>query len=44
MGSIISRFRNNHNRLICNNLIEHFTQQITDLNIGIKHKLIQNII
>jgi|LakMenEpi03Aug12_release.lakeMendotaPanAssembly.Ray.scaffolds.fasta_scaffold545898_1 hypothetical protein len=35
MGSIISRFRNNHNRLICNNLIEHFTQQITDLNIGI---------
>ena len=35
MGSIISKFRNNHNRLICNNLIEHFTKQITDLNIGI---------
>ena len=35
MGSIISKFRNNHNKLLCNNLIEHFTKQITDLNIGI---------
>ena len=35
MGSIIAKFRNNHNRLICNNLIEHFTKQITDLNLGI---------
>lgn len=35
MGSIISRFRNNHNKLLCDNLIEHFTQQISDLNIGI---------
>jgi hypothetical protein len=35
MGSIISRFRNNHNKLLCDNLIEHFRNKITDLNIGI---------
>lgn len=35
MGSIISRFRNNHNKLICDNLVSHFSSHLDKLNIGI---------
>ena len=35
MGSIISKFRNNHNKLICDNLVAHFTNNLFELNIGI---------
>ena len=35
MGSIISKFRNNNNKLICNNLVSHFTKLLEELNIGV---------
>ena len=35
MGSIIAKFRNNKNKLICDNLIEHFTKVLKEFSIGI---------
>jgi len=35
MGSIISKFRNNHNKLICDNLVSHFSSTLDEFNIGI---------
>jgi len=35
MGSIISKFRKNNNKLICDNLVSHFTNLLQEFNIGI---------
>jgi hypothetical protein len=35
MGSIIAKFRNNKNKIICDNLIEHFTKVLQEFNIGV---------
>jgi hypothetical protein len=35
MGNIIEKFRNNKNKVICDNLIEHFTKVQTEFSIGI---------
>lgn len=42
MGSIISKFRNNNNKLICDNLVSHFTNMLQELNIGINFNIGKN--
>jgi hypothetical protein len=43
MGSILSKFRNDKNKIICNNLMAHFTKQIEELNIGINIYIGKNL-